>query len=167
MKKIWGWIIGVAAVLGIGSYIIWNSSPTQVATVPPTPTGAGNGSGNTGGNNGGGASGTPSPTPTPTPTPKPTGQYKDGSYTGPVADAIYGQIQVAVIVSGGKIVNVSCPVYPNTPGHTSQVSSSALPTLKQEVLAAQSANVDIVSGATQTSEAYQQSLAAALAQAKA
>jgi uncharacterized protein with FMN-binding domain len=64
------------------------------------------------------------------------------------------------------ITDVSWPVYPNDPGHTTEVSASSLPALKQEAIAAQSANVDIVSGATQTAEAFQQSLAAALAQAK-
>jgi uncharacterized protein with FMN-binding domain len=94
------------------------------------------------------------------------GQYKDGTYTGSVADAVYGQLQVVATISGGMITNITWPVYPNNPGHTSQVSATALPALEQEAIAAQSANVNIVSGATQDSEAFQQSLAAALAQAK-
>jgi uncharacterized protein with FMN-binding domain len=55
--------------------------------------------------------------------------------------------------------------YPDAPGHSSQVSETSLPILKQEVIAAQSANVDTVSGATQTSEAFNQSLSSALSQA--
>jgi uncharacterized protein with FMN-binding domain len=84
-----------------------------------------------------------------------------------VTDAIYGQLQIVATVSGGKITDVSWPVYPNSGGHTIEVSASALPQLKQEAIATQSANVNIVSGATQTSQAFQQSLAAALNQAKA
>jgi uncharacterized protein with FMN-binding domain len=95
-----------------------------------------------------------------------TGQYTDGTYTGSLADAIYGKLQVTVTISNGMITNVTFPVYPNSPGHTSQVSASALPQLEQEAIASQSANVNIVSGATQDSQAFQQSLAAALAQAK-
>ena len=160
MKKIWGWIVGIGIVAVAIFYFIFNGSgSTIVATNPnvgangnPPATGtAGQGSpssSNTGGN---GAA----------------GQYKDGSYTGPVADAIYGQLQIVATVSGGKITDISWPVYPNSGGHSSQVSAFALPQLKQEAIAAQNANVNIVSGATQTSQAFQQSLATALVQAKA
>lgn len=92
--------------------------------------------------------------------------YKDGTYAGPVTDAIYGQLQVVVTIAGGRITDVAWPVFPSDRGHTMEISQQALPQLKQEAITAQSANVDIVSGATQTSEAYQQSLAAALAMAK-
>lgn len=91
--------------------------------------------------------------------------YKDGTYTGPVENAVYGNIQVAVTISGGKITDVEVPVAPSGPGHTDQVTASAIPALKQEALVAQSANVNVVSGATQDSQAFQQSLAAALSQA--
>jgi uncharacterized protein with FMN-binding domain len=94
------------------------------------------------------------------------GQYKDGTYTGTVADAFYGNLQVAVTIQGGALVDVVFPQYP-TNGHSAQVAAQALPILKQEAIAAQSANVNIVSGATQDSQAFQQSLASALAQAKA
>ena len=94
-----------------------------------------------------------------------SGQYKDGTYTGPVENAVYGNIQVVVTVSGGKITTVAVPVFPDSPGHSSQVSASAIPKLQQEALTMQSANVNVVSGATQDSQAFQQSLAAALATA--
>ncbi len=95
-----------------------------------------------------------------------SGQYKDGNYTGSVADAFYGKVQVAVAIKSGRITNVAFPVYPNNPGHTIQESETQLPVLAQEAIAAQSANVNIVSGATQTSQAFQQSLASALAKAQ-
>lgn len=93
------------------------------------------------------------------------GQYKNGIFTGAVADAFYGNLQVAVTVQGGMITNVTFPQAPSG-GHSSAVSASALPALRQEAITAQSANVNIVSGATQDSQAFQQSLASALAQAK-
>ena len=96
--------------------------------------------------------------------PVPVG-YKDGTYTGDVANSIYGPVQVAIAIAGGKIVTVDVPVYPNTPGHTTEVSNESIPVLKQEAIAVQSAKVDIVSGATQTVEAFQESLASALSQA--
>jgi uncharacterized protein with FMN-binding domain len=124
-------------------------------------TGTGTGIGTTGGTTGTGSTGSGSGTGTGS-----TGLYKDGSYTGSAADAFYGTIQVKAVVSGGKITDVQFLQYPNAAGHTSEVSAMALPQLKQEAIAAQSANVNIVSGATQDTEAFQQSLASALTQAK-
>lgn len=105
-------------------------------------------------------------TPTPAATVASSGQYKDGTYTGPVTNAFYGNIQVAVTISGGKITDVNFLQYPHDRGTSVQINSQAMPQLKSEAIAAQSANVDVVSGATQSSQAFQQSLAAALAQAK-
>lgn len=93
------------------------------------------------------------------------GQYKDGTYMGSVADAFYGNLQAEVTIQGGMITAVTFPQHPSG-GNSSNVSAFALPALEQEAIAAQSANVDIVSGATQDSQAFQQSLAVALAQAK-
>ncbi|HUZ92703.1 MAG TPA: FMN-binding protein [Candidatus Paceibacterota bacterium] len=107
------------------------------------------------------------PTPTPTPTPKPKGLYADGSYNGSVADAYYGNVQVQAVVQGGKITDVRFLQYPDTHGTSIYINSQAMPYLTQEAIQAQSANVDIVSGATDTSMAFQQSLASALTQAKA
>lgn len=104
--------------------------------------------------------------PTPATPPVSQGQYKDGTYNGSVADAFYGQMQVQAIVSGGKITDVQFLQFPNDRGETQQVSARALPVLKSEAIAAQSANVNAVSGATQDSQAFQQSLQSALDQAK-
>ncbi len=93
-------------------------------------------------------------------------KYKDGAYTGSVADATYGNIQVKVTVQGGKITDVSFLQFPDKPGHTTEVTSFALPVLKQEAIAVQSANVDNVSGATQTSDGFKVTLQSALDQAK-
>lgn len=102
---------------------------------------------------------------TPTPTPTSTGMYKDGTYDGTIANAFYGNIQVAAVIQGGKLTDVQFLSYPNDNGHSMEVSSFALPALKQEAIQSQSANVNIVSGATQDSGAFQQSLASALAEA--
>lgn len=105
------------------------------------------------------------PTPTPAPTPKKTGQYTDGSYTGASVNAYYGYVQVRATVSGGRISNVQFLQYPNDRSTSREINSQAMPYLTQEAISAQSANVDIVSGATDTSNAFRQSLASALAQA--
>lgn len=113
---------------------------------------------------------TPAPTPTPIPTPAPaaqTGLYKDGSYTGSVADAYFGKLQVKAVVQNRKLSDVQILQYPSDQGTSRRINNNALPQLVREALGAQNANVNVVSGATQSSEAFQQSLAAALAQAKA
>ncbi len=92
--------------------------------------------------------------------------YKDGTYVGTVADAYYGSVQVQSVIQGGKIANVSFLQYPNTHGTSIAINSQAMPYLQQEAIQSQSANVNIVSGATDTSLAFQQSLASALAQAQ-
>ncbi len=101
----------------------------------------------------------------PTAVPVTTTGYKDGKYTGTVSNSVYGPVQVALTITGGKIVGVDVPVYPNAAGHTTDVSAMSLPILKQEVITVQGAHVDTVSGATQTSEAFNESLASALSQA--
>jgi len=120
------------------------ASPTTVATGSPNP---------------------PSSYPTVPPTPKPTGKYKDGSYTGSVADAFYGNIQVQAIISGGRITDVKFLQSPNDRNTSIEINSQAMPLLKQEAIQAQSAQVDGVSGATASSGAFIQSLQSALQQA--
>ncbi len=94
------------------------------------------------------------------------GQYRDGSYTGSVEDAFYGNIQVQAKISNGRIVDVVFLQYPNDNGTSISINSQADPMLTQEAIQAQSANVDIISGASASSQAFQASLANALAQAK-
>lgn len=92
--------------------------------------------------------------------------YKDGTYQGDVADAFYGNVQVAVTISGGKITDVTFLQYPNDRSTSIEINTQAMPFLKQEALAAQSANVDIVTGASQTSRAFIESLTSALSKAR-
>ncbi len=124
--------------------------PTPVATTAPTPV----------------PTPTPAPIPVPTPTPKPKGQYADGSYTGSTADAYYGLVQVRATIQGGKLTDVTFLQYPSDRSTSRYINSQAMPLLTQEAIAAQSANVSGVSGASDTSAAFVQSLGSALAQAK-
>lgn len=95
------------------------------------------------------------------------GQYKDGSYTGSAANAYYGTVQVQAVVSGGKIADVQFLQSPSGRGNSVRINAYAMPILSQEAVQAQSAQVNGVSGATFTSQAFVQSLASALAQANA
>jgi len=83
---------------------------------------------------------------------------------GPVVDTRYGGVQVEIVVAGGQIQDVVALQLP-TGRHSGQISSAVAPILREETLKAQSASIDTVSGATYTSDAYAQSLQAALDQA--
>src|SRR5919204_205100 len=65
-----------------------------------------------------------------------------------------------------KIVGVSVPTYPSHTDRSQVINERAIPILRSETLQAQSANVDLVSGASGTSESYVQSLQAAIVKAK-
>jgi uncharacterized protein with FMN-binding domain len=108
----------------------------------------------------------PTVAPTTSSTPQAQGLYRDGVYTGGVADAFYGNIQVQATIRGGKITDVVFLQYPNDRNRSIDINSQAMPYLKQEAITAQSANVDIVSGATATSQAFIASLGSALSQAR-
>jgi uncharacterized protein with FMN-binding domain len=95
-----------------------------------------------------------------------TGKYVDGTYRGSVADAYYGNVQVQATVQNGALADVQFLQYPNDRGQSIEINQRAMPVLKSEAIQSQSAQVNIVSGATQTSEAFQQSLATALSQAQ-
>ncbi|HTI13513.1 MAG TPA: FMN-binding protein [Dictyobacter sp.] len=95
------------------------------------------------------------------------GQFKDGTYTGSTADATYGYIQVKATIQNGKLTNVQFLQAPNDRGTSIEINSYADPQLAQEAVQAQSANVDVITGATDSSEAFIQSLSSALSQAKA
>ncbi len=98
--------------------------------------------------------------------PTTTGVYKDGTFTGSPGDAFYGLIQVQVTVANGNLSDVQFLQYPNDRGNSVRINMHAMPILKSEAIQVQNANVNIVSGATASSIAFQQSLASALQQAQ-
>jgi uncharacterized protein with FMN-binding domain len=91
-----------------------------------------------------------------------TSGYADGTVTGQVVSTRYGDVQVQVTISGGAITDVSVLQLPGGDGHSARISEAVEPMLRSEVLQAQSASVDLVSGATYTSTAYRESLQSAL-----
>jgi uncharacterized protein with FMN-binding domain len=105
---------------------------------------------------------TPAPAPVAT---APRGKYKDGTYTGSPADAYYGNIQVQAVIKNGSLVDVVFLDYPQDRGRSIAVNNYAMPILRSEAIQAQSAQVDTVSGATDSSGAFVSSLASALSQA--
>jgi uncharacterized protein with FMN-binding domain len=108
------------------------------------------------------AASAPVPTVGNTVAPTNSGMYKDGVYTGSQADAFYGTVQVQATVSGGRLTDVRFLQYPNDRRTSQMINSQAMGMLKNEAIQAQNANVDTVSGATDTSMAFIQSLSSAL-----
>lgn len=93
--------------------------------------------------------------------------YVDGTVTGSLVTTRFGNVQVQVTISGGVLTDVVALQLPSGDRRTDQISSTVEPILREEALTAQSARIDMLSGATYTSRGYAQSLQAALDEAAA
>lgn len=151
--------LGGIVILLLGGYALWasarqNSPASTTGTPVATSTGSLTGTVTT-------------PTDT-TPTPTPTGQYKDGTYTGNMGDAApFGEVQVSVVITGGKISKVNVLKHPQGPGYTDELAAQTFPKMAQEAVTIQSANVDMISGATQNVQGFRESMQVALDKARA
>ena len=121
------------------------TGPTQTATAPTTTTATDPTRGSTAPSN-----------------PTTTTSGTTHTITGPVVGTDYGNVQVQVTLQGSRIVDVQALQLPSDRSRSARISQYAGPRLRQEALQAQSANIDVVSGASYTSEGYAQSLQGAL-----
>lgn len=87
----------------------------------------------------------------------------NGTFTGPSVFVNYGNVQVKITVVNGRITDAVAVVAPS--GRNDRWTNMAVPILKQQTLAAQSANIQGASGASYTSYGWYTSLQGALAQA--
>src|ERR1700680_2915229 len=140
----------IVAVVIIGAFVIYSfihaqSAPVAVVlnTSPATRSSSGSAT-------------TPAATATSGATNTPGSLYKDGSYTGSVDDAQWGVVQVKAIIQNGKITDVQFLQYPSDRNRSIEINSYADPQLTSEAIQAQSANVNIVTGATDSSLAFMQ-----------
>jgi uncharacterized protein with FMN-binding domain len=146
-----------------GAHIADTSSAVASAatgTTGTTGTGSGTGAGgSTSGSSGAGTSGAGTSGTTGT-----TGASAKavGTYAGSVVQTRFGSVQVQITVQAGKITDVTALQLTDAERRSVQISNMAAPLLRDEVLQAQSANVQTISGATVTSDAYLNSLQAAL-----
>jgi len=92
-----------------------------------------------------------------------TSTVKDGTFTGPSVNVNYGNVQVMITVSNGKITDAVAVKAPS--GKNDRYTNMAVPILKQQTLQAQSANIQGASGASYTSYGWFKSLQGAMAQA--
>lgn len=84
------------------------------------------------------------------------------SALGQTIDTRYGPVQVKVTESAGRITNVTAVQLPSQDSHSQGIAAYAAPKLREEAIAADSARIDVISGATYTSDGYSQSLQSAL-----
>jgi uncharacterized protein with FMN-binding domain len=96
-----------------------------------------------------------------------SGSGSTTTVTGKTVQTRWGPVQVQLTMSGTTITKVAVIQYPHDNSRDQEIASYALPQLIQETMDAQGANIDMVSGATYTSDGYVQSLQSALDQANA
>jgi uncharacterized protein with FMN-binding domain len=94
------------------------------------------------------------------------GRYKDGVYVGIRWTAMYGMVQVAAIIRDGRLVVVDWLDYPQDREQSVRLNVPAIERLTREAIRVQSADVDMITGATLTSGAFWHSLRSALEKAK-
>ena len=150
------------AVVIIGTFILFSLFYNHSNTLA-LPQNTGSSSSTSSSNNATSTSGASDPPNTPGTS---NTHYKDGTYTGSVADAQWGNVQVQVEIQNGKMTHITFLQYPNERERSIMINSQADPELISEAISAQSATVDVVTGATDSSEAFMQSLADALSQAQ-
>lgn len=152
-------LTGIFASIGI-LVVGWQFGTAVTSPAPHATANSSSGSGTTGSTTTSGGSGTSS-----SGTATTTSGRKDGTYTGTSEPTRFGNVQVEVVVSGGKITDIVATQLTDAGGRSVQISNYAAPILRTEALQAQSAKVSSVSGATYTSEGYLSSLQSALDQA--
>ena len=178
----------LATVGGLALMANFHTHPTDVvvgtvpgtarpATAAPSPTAAAppaSGAGSAGGGASGqtpsrnGAS-TPSTAASPASTTTAAGSSSATgvqNVDGPVITTPYGDVQVEVTINGRQLLDVKALELPSDRSRSARISQNAGPELRSEALRAQSANINMVSGATDTSDGFAQSLQAAILKAK-
>jgi uncharacterized protein with FMN-binding domain len=156
-------IVITATVAGLAGVLAFHTTPARLDPVSvgptPTPNPAASGAG-------GGAEGASSPSPPdPAASTKPASSKGGGTRTtdGPVVNYNYGNLSVSVTVSGSKITRVGIASLDDfgVP-RSEEIDQQSIPILEQEAVQAQSADIQGVSGASYTSQGFEQSLQAAL-----
>lgn len=158
--------IAALALTGVGSALVIGFRTSDGIAIPTAAGGTGSsgtttnttsgsgssvGSGSTSGSGSGSGSGSSATGAT----------YKDGTWTGAAVSEPWGPFQVQVVISNGTITNVSVVESPGD-RHSRQINNQAVPMLTQATVADQASSVDMVSGATWTSDSYATSLQSAL-----
>jgi len=161
VRIIAGGIASSIAVLAIG----WQIGGQPAVTSPVQPSTSSGGT--TGGSSTSGTDGSSSSTGDASGTSGSSGSSgssstASGTFAGDTAQTQFGPVQVQIVVTNGKIADVTALQLTNRDGRSVSISQQAAPILRQETLQAQSAQIQSVSGATYTSEGYITSLQSAI-----
>jgi uncharacterized protein with FMN-binding domain len=149
--------VAAFALTGVGSVFVlgFKTSDPAIDTAPQV-------NGTSGGSTAGsGSSATSRSTGSTGSTGSTTSRYADGTWTGAAVSEPWGPFQVEVVISGGAITDVTVAEAPSD-RHSSRINGQAVPLPTEAVLASQGTSVDMVSGATWTSDSYATSLQSAL-----
>ena len=154
-------IVLTATVLGTAGVLLFKPlATTSVASASPATDGASSATASSASTGTGSSS--DASTPSSSASASSGSSAKDGTYTGAAETTRFGTTQVKVTISGGRITEIDTVQLNQADPRSYQISVDAAPTLRSEVLAKQTAAVDVVSGATYTSDAYEASLQSAL-----
>lgn len=158
-------LAGVTTVIGLILLLSFKThpGPTTLATPPAAISPSTTSTGSTAGSTSRSASSSASTTTTPVSGAVVSGATK--TVTGTATQTRYGPVEVKVTVTNRRITAVDAVAYPTESSRDRQINARAIPQLDHEVLAAQSARIDTVSGATYTSTGFVTSLQSALNQA--
>jgi uncharacterized protein with FMN-binding domain len=161
-------IVITATVAGLAGVLAFHTTPSRLNPISlgPTPTPNPAASGPGGGAEGASSPSQPDPPASTKPaSTKPASTKRGGTKTadGPVVNYNYGNLSVSVTVSGSKVTRVGIASLDDfgVP-RSEEIDQQSIPILEQEALQAQSANIQGVSGASYTSQGFEQSLQAAL-----
>jgi uncharacterized protein with FMN-binding domain len=161
-----GTLIFVGGIAAIAATAVTRFAGTDAIAAPHLATGSST-AGSTAAGTSGSASttnGSSSTSSGPASTSKSSSTSGTVTVVGSTVQTPYGPLQLSVTFSGSTITNVQALQYPNWHGYSVQLNQYAIPQLNQQAVAANSANINGVSGATFTSQAYAQSLQAAIDQ---
>ncbi|HEY8719166.1 FMN-binding protein [Pengzhenrongella sp.] len=150
-------------ITGLVLLFSWPTSLNRAVT--PAASAGGGTTGTSSGTSSGTAAGTSTGTTSGTTSGTASSTTPSTTYDGATASTQWGDVQVRITVAGGKVSAAEAIVYPDQNPHDQQINAYAIPTLNQEATAAGSASINLVSGATVTSNGYVQSLQSALDQA--
>lgn len=164
-RAIAGGIVTSAAIIGVAWQIGASQvTASQITAAPATGSSGSTGTTTTPSSSAETGTSTPSSSSSATATPSTGSSSKavTGTFDGTTAQTQFGPMQVEIVVSNGKITDIKALQLTNQGGRSVQISNYAAPILRTEALAAQSANIQSVSGATYTSQGYITSLQSAL-----
>lgn len=136
------------------------AAPVVPSTTPTTPS-----TGSTAAGTATTPAGATATTPSSAATAAPSSAPSSKTITGDAIDTRFGPVQVRITVTNGTVTAVEAVDYPQNNPRDAQINAYAIPQLNSEALSAKTASIDMVSGATYTSEGYLGSLQSALDQA--